>query len=154
MRDEMDETTAELSRLGMTADELARVQVQADLLRADHQFVTTVYDVMFSEYPELRSMFPEDLGAQRARFAEEFAVLMDGLLDLEAFERRGRDLGRRHAARGVRAEHYPKVRDAFVTAVAVHLGEELSAADRVAWTRAFDLIGAVMQKGAEEAATP
>lgn len=138
------------SRFGMPIEDLERVQAQADRLRADHEFVTTVYDVMFTEHPELRSMFPDDLGAQRARFAEEFAAMIDGLADLEAFEERGRNLGRRHARYGVRTEHYPIVREVFVTAVAVHLGEEFTAEDRKAWSAAYDLISTVMQKGAEE----
>ncbi|MBO9521983.1 MAG: hypothetical protein J7518_10645 [Nocardioidaceae bacterium] len=140
--------TDQVTRYGLPGAAMARLREQARRLRGDHEFVVTFYDVLFTLRPELRPMFPEDLGAQRARFGDEFGTLVQALGDPEGFEQRGRALGRRHLEYGVGAEHYAKVRDVLVIAIAAHLGEECTAEDREAWSTAYDLIAVVMQKGA------
>nr|WP_314075453.1 globin domain-containing protein [uncultured Roseococcus sp.] len=86
----------------------------------------------------------EDMRAQGARFiaALGYATAMldrpDRLLPV------ARDLARRHAARGLRPEHYPALREALDWMLEECLAEEFLPPLRAAWRWAFDLLAEEM----------
>jgi nitric oxide dioxygenase len=58
-------------------------------------------------------------------------------------------LGRRHAAYGVREEHYTAVEAALLWTLEQGLGESFTPAVRAAWSRAYTLLASAMQQAAE-----
>src|SRR4051794_37873881 len=91
----------------MTPEQIRLVESSAAslLIRAD-SWSTSFYDHLFTDEPSLRSMFPSDLTALRAKFVDEITELLSLVRDLDAFEVRAARLGAVHVGHGVRAAHY------------------------------------------------
>ena len=62
------------------------------------------------------------MAAQHHKFLLSLLLVMENLNRPETFAPTLRDLGARHAAYGVRPEHYPIVGEALVRTLAAHLG--------------------------------
>ena len=138
----------------MTPEELALIE---DDWRAvgpvADTFAGCFYDTLFEVAPELRSRFPDDLADQRAKLVAELVFLVDAAIaarrfhDLEAFEDRSRQLGRRHVDYGATAGDYPKVEMALRAGHRTCV-EGWDDAHEVAWTKLYRLITEVMVEGA------
>ena len=65
-----------------------------------------------------------------------------------------RQLGQRHGAYGVRAEHYDTVGAALLWTLAQGLGEQFTPEVEAAWTALYTLVASTMQEAAAMAAVP
>ena len=116
-------------------------------------FARHFYDTLFDVAPDLRSRFPDDLAEQRAKLVAELVFLVDAAIaarrshDLDAFEDRARQLGRRHVDYGAAAGDYPKVGMALRAGLRTCVAG-WDDAHEAAWTKLYRLVTEVMVEGA------
>jgi nitric oxide dioxygenase len=129
----------------MPATDVALIRASFAAAAADPAaLAATFYRRLFEAEPGLRAMFPDDLRPQQGKLAAMLAAVVAGLHDWPALAPTVTALGRRHAALGVRAEHYPPVGGARRAALAERAQRPLDTATRAAWGRAFARLAAEM----------
>lgn len=106
---------------------------------------------LFSQHPQLRSMFPADLTLQKVRMAASLSLLFRNIDCLGTLEPILMELGAQHARWGVRPEHYPIVRDALLWAIEQTAQPAWGHQLRADWNEAIGRIAALMLKGAAAA---
>ena len=132
---------------------------QVDLVRAgmaqlsphSDELAGAFYRRLFAARPDLRTMFPADLSAQRLKFAAELEAIVLAIPDFGSFVRRVRDLGARHREYGVAAAHYAVVREALLGALGERLGDAWTDDMEASWRQAYDLVSETMMLGASGA---
>jgi NAD(P)H-flavin reductase/hemoglobin-like flavoprotein len=110
------------------------------------------YATLFLESPELRSLFPAAMDAQRDRL---FRALIDAVRNLgtsEVFVPMLAQLGRDHRKYGVRAADYDAFGRALITALERYSEDVWVPELEQAWVRAYAYIAKTMIDGANEAA--
>ncbi|MEM7425021.1 MAG: globin domain-containing protein [Pseudomonadota bacterium] len=91
--------------------------------------------------PSTHQLFSDtDMHAQRLKFMDTFGLCVRSLNDLEECRPMLEQLGRRHAALGVKEEHYDSVREALLTTIESGLGQILDRHAKEAWTVAYERI--------------
>jgi hemoglobin-like flavoprotein len=113
-------------------------------------FSISFYRHLFSSSPDLRSLFPEDMGSQRRKLVQSLAMMVHRLEDTAALVPMLRNLGARHTSYGARPEHYRLVKAALVAAFAEILGEAFDHRAREAWSKMFDWVEEQMLSGVPE----
>ena len=86
---------------------------QIDLVQSSFKKVVPIagtaadlfYDRLFEIAPEVRSMFPQDLGEQKKKLMAMLGTAVGNLHKLETILPAVKDLGSRHKGYGVTAEH-------------------------------------------------
>lgn len=132
----------------MTPEEISLVQTSLiELSSRSGELTRTFYDRLFELDPAARSMFPEDLDEQRAKFFAELSAIARAISDLDAFVARGLELGRLHQGYGVRFIDYQHGGAALVAALGDVLGASMTPALEAAWRSAYHLVSQVMLSG-------
>lgn len=108
------------------------------------------YGKLFSLEPSAKVLFKGDMKEQGRNLNAMMSVAVSGLAKPEKILPAVRQLGRRHAAYGVRERHYALVGAALLWMLEKCLIEEFTPQVREAWTAAYELLAGAMQ----EAATP
>jgi hemoglobin-like flavoprotein len=108
------------------------------------------YGKLFSIAPELRPMFRSDLRDQGRNLTAMISVAVHSLARPEKVALALRQLGARHAAYGVRDEHYSMVGAALLWMLEETLGEAFTPEVEDAWWAAFRFFASTMQEGALE----
>jgi hemoglobin-like flavoprotein len=103
-------------RLDPDSITLVRASVR-DLRGHEARLAELFYDQLFRMVPEVRRLFPVDMGEQHLRLLHALLSTIDGLDDPEAMERRLLALGADHYRRGVEEEQFLYVPHALVRAV-------------------------------------
>lgn len=111
------------------------------------------YDRLFTDAPETRAMFPEEMDAQRVKLLDEIAAIVDALDHLTDLVSRTSDLGRRHVDYGTTPAHYAIMREVLIGSLGDVLGDELTPATKQAWQSAYDLVSETMMYGASHGPT-
>jgi hemoglobin-like flavoprotein len=132
----------------MTPEDVVLVQ---DTMR---RLAPRFYDNLFRADPDLRLMFSTDPVIQQEKFTDELEMIVVAIADLGAFLRRAGALGARHGGYGVRASHYPLVRDALLATLAEVLDGYWTAAHAQAWRVAYDMVAEAMLMGRAPAPGP
>jgi len=110
------------------------------------------YDRLFDIAPAARGLFHgTDMAAQRRAVIEALTFVVKELDRPEALLPVLRDLGRRHAAYGVRDMHFEAVGAALLWTLAQGLDTDWSPKAEAAWTEAFGIVAAAMRNGASQA---
>jgi hemoglobin-like flavoprotein len=136
----------------MTPEQLERVAATVSRLEADGStFANAFYDELFRRLPDARSLFPDDMGEQRAKLVDELTFLVGAVRDLDGLVDRARELGVRHHGYGVRPAHYRTVEHALLAGMAAVLGDDLDATTEAAWRSLYWLIAETMLEGASSA---
>jgi len=113
--------------------------------RAD-EFCARVYERLFTDAPELRSLFPAEMAAQRRKLFGALVAVVDNLQHPERLIPLLEDLGRRHAAYGAKPEDFDTLGAALLGAIG-DFDEYLQDHARSAWSRAYGHIAQTMQRG-------
>ena len=108
------------------------------------------YCRLFELDPKLRALFKRDMAAQGARIMAALGAVVGSLDRLENILPLLRGLGRRHAAYGVRPDHYATVGQALIWTLAQALGAEFTRDMRRAWIDTYGHLAWTMIAGAEE----
>ena len=108
------------------------------------------YRRLFELEPSLRPLFKGDMTAQGARLMAALRKVVGALDQLERVLPAFRVLGRRHAAYGVRPEHYATVGEALIWTLEQGLGGAFTRETRRAWIDAYAGLAWPMIAAAEE----
>jgi len=104
------------------------------------------YGKLFSLDPKLRTLFKNDMREQGRNLTAMISVAVGALAQPERIALAMRELGRRHAAYGVRAEHYAAVRVALLWVLEKCLAEAFTPEVKRAWSDAYALLAGTMQE--------
>jgi hemoglobin-like flavoprotein len=103
------------------------------------------YDRLFETAPDVRPLFPADLSGQKVKLIGMLATAINSLHQLDAILPAVRDLGRRHRAYGVMAEHYAPVGAALLWTLEQGLGPAFTSEVKLAWGEAYSALAGAMQ---------
>ena len=113
------------------------------------EFAADFYDALFTAHPETRPLFANaDMAEQRKKLMDSLVLVIENLENPEVLTDALRRLGGRHAAYGVRDEHYGMVADALLATFAAHLGPEWTPEVKGAWVDAYDAVSGIMRTAA------
>jgi len=110
--------------------------------------VSLFYDRLFAVAPELRPLFPDELGRQKRKLMKLLTTCVGRLHDFSTLAPGIRELGARHVGYGAKPRHYATVGDALLWALARGLGVAFEPELRSAWRKVYELIAKTMQAGA------
>jgi hemoglobin-like flavoprotein len=131
------------AQVGIVQDSFKRIGPQA--AEASRIF----YDELFRISPELRDLFPDDLGAHKVKFVQMLAGVVRSLDQVATISEEIVDLGRRHMSYDVEDAHFALLGEALLWTLGRVLGSEFTPEVREAWVGAYDMIARVMQEASE-----
>ncbi|MEV4441103.1 globin domain-containing protein [Streptomyces sp. NPDC049577] len=108
------------------------------------------YAILFARYPQVRSMFPQGMDAQRDRLLRALLRIVDLVDDPGNLVRFCGHLGRDHRKFGTLAAHFPPVGECLLAALARFAGPAWTPEIAAAWTKAYGTVAQVMISAAEE----
>ena len=136
----------------MTDEQIALIQTSwAQVEPISETAARLFYDRLFQTAPEVRPLFTSDITEQGRKLMAMIGMVVKALPRLAEIVPNVQTLGRRHAAYGVRAEHYAIVGSALLWTLAQGLGEGFTNKHAVAWNEAYGLLADTMLAGADEA---
>jgi len=113
------------------------------------QLIAAFYQRLFTEHPEVRSMFPAAMETQRERLLNAVIALVTHFDQPENLLPALNSMGRRHEMYGVSLGHYAAVGSALLATLQEFAGAAWSPAYEAAWARAYTFAaGTMMQAGA------
>lgn len=125
----------------MTPENIELVRASFRMLGpALDEFGPVFYGRLFETNPELRTIFPGNIGSQSRALSGMLELIVkmldmqDKLLPLIHY------LGERHAALRVRPEHYPPFGNALMWTLESFLREDFTPATRRAWQEAYQFM--------------
>jgi NAD(P)H-flavin reductase/hemoglobin-like flavoprotein len=110
------------------------------------------YSHLFLSRPELRTMFPVTMAAQRDKLVGALGRIVSNVDQLEEVTPFLMQLGRDHRRFAVVADHYDTVGASLIATVKHFMGSSWSNQLGNAWTDAYNVIADVMVKAAAESA--
>lgn len=137
---------------------IAHLRAAAGPLRASFElaaaapdaFARDFYARLFLLLPAARALFPEDLTAQREKFAQTLATVVAFAEDPASLVIPLRQLGARHRHYGTQPQHYAPVGEALLHTLEARTPGGLDGAARHAWRRLYGWVVAEMMQGARE----
>jgi nitric oxide dioxygenase len=108
------------------------------------------YARLFEIAPQVRTMFPDDLGEQKKKLMTMLGTAVAGLNRLDTLMPAVQALGRRHAGYGVKAQHYASVGSALLWTLEKGLGEAFTPEVKDAWATTYIVLSTTMMNAANE----
>ncbi|MFC4033267.1 globin domain-containing protein [Streptomyces polygonati] len=108
------------------------------------------YAILFTRYPQVRHLFPENMDVQRDRLLRGLLRIVDLVDDPDNLIRFCSRLGRDHRKFGALSGHYPAVGECLLASLERYAGPAWSPELAEVWTRAYGLVAAVMSYAAEQ----
>jgi nitric oxide dioxygenase len=108
------------------------------------------YGRLFEIAPQVRAMFPDDLGEQKKKLMTMLGTAVAGLNRLDTLMPAVQALGRRHAGYGVKAQHYASVGSALLWTLEKGLGEAFTPEVKDAWATTYIVLSTTMMNAANE----
>lgn len=131
----------------MNADAVQRVQEHFERI-GTAGVADRFYSRLFTEYPQLRPLFPPDLDALSRHFTDTLTIVIEHLGRVTAVDTELRALGARHLQYGAQPQHYAVVRDVLVAAIEQQSGSDWNDELRRDWRMAITMIIVPMLHGA------
>jgi hemoglobin-like flavoprotein len=133
----------------MTAEQKALVQQTfAQVLPISEQAAALFYDRLFQMDPGLRALFKVDMKEQGKKLMQMIGYCVGKLDSLDQIVPAVKDLGRKHAAYGVKPSDYDTVGAAFLWTLDKGLGPAFTPDVKAAWTAVYTVLASTMQAGA------
>lgn len=137
----------------MTPEKIAMVQDSFKKVAPISDVAADIfYDRLFEIAPQVRPLFPEDMSEQKKKLMQMLAIAVNGLTKLDEILPAVQDLGRRHNAYDVTAEHYDYVGAALLFALGKGLGDAFTDELKDAWTETYNTLAGVMIEAQQAAA--
>jgi hemoglobin-like flavoprotein len=122
----------------VSPDEIHLIRTSFDKLWSVSRTVTGLfYERLFELEPEAQALFRGDLDEQKLKLMGMIAAIVGALDRSELFDMLVTNLGRRHAAYGVKAQHYGPVGEALLFSLEQGLGPAFTPATRAAWAALY-----------------
>jgi len=121
-----------------------------DFVRAADDAGDQFYARLFDIAPELRPLFPQDIGQQGVKLVSMLGMIVAQLHDYAQLRPLLEDLSRRHVSYGTTPQHYDVVGDALAWTLAKYLGARFDSTVQAAWTRAYRALADAMIEAAPE----
>ncbi|MFE7764356.1 globin domain-containing protein [Streptomyces sp. NPDC057438] len=102
------------------------------------------YALLFVQHPELRSMFPPAMDAQRDRLLKALLTAAEHIDNTPVLVDYLQNLGRGHRKYGTQADHYPAVGECLIGALSRYAKASWNDETEAAWVRAYTTISQVM----------
>ncbi|WP_199876148.1 globin domain-containing protein [Streptomyces sp. Root1310] len=102
------------------------------------------YALLFVRHPDLRSLFPPAMDAQRDRLLKALLTAAEHVDNRAVLVEYLQNLGRGHRKYGTRAEHYPAVGECLIGALSKYADAVWDAETEAAWVRTYTTISQVM----------
>ncbi|MGW0942738.1 globin domain-containing protein [Streptomyces sp. NPDC002623] len=102
------------------------------------------YAMLFVRHPELRSLFPPAMDAQRDRLLKALLTAAEHIDNTPVLVEYLQNLGRGHRKYGTQAEHYPAVGECLIGALSKYADAVWDAETEAAWVRTYTTISQVM----------
>lgn len=102
------------------------------------------YAMLFVRHPDLRSLFPPAMDAQRDRLLKALLTAAEHIDNTPVLVEYLQNLGRGHRKYGTRAEHYPAVGECLIGALSKYADSVWDAGTEAAWVRTYTTISKVM----------
>ncbi len=106
------------------------------------------YRRLFEIAPQLRPMFKNDIEEQAQKLTDMLGALIGMLERAATLYTELRAMGARHAAYGVKDEHYAIVGRALLDMIAEVLAEKFTPEMREAWADLYAMVADTMREGA------
>ena len=133
----------------ITVEERKRVQSSfAQAERLADIVVLSFFQHLFSNAPELRTMFPNEIGAHGRKLFQMLKFIIEGLDEWPTLVPFLQSMGRRCARVGLPDGAYARLETALLQALEGNLGPSLGAADRIAWANLTGSIALTMTTAA------
>jgi hemoglobin-like flavoprotein len=120
-------------------------QVQPVADEAAALFYTRLFDLD----PSLKPLFRGDMKEQGRKLTAMIGFAVNGLSRLDSLQPGLQALGQRHAAYGVRDEHYETVAAALLWTLEKGLGPAFNKEAKAAWVAAYTALSSVMKDAAK-----
>ena len=132
--------------MAFDADRIALLREQLHTLRREApEAPSDFYHRLFELSPEMRPMFrDQDIGEQGTQFMAALGLLVERLAHPEEMRQELAELGRGHAAYGVKPTYFEPMREALIETLRLHLGEAFDAESEDAWRALYDRAAAEM----------
>lgn len=130
----------------MTAQQIARVQQSWRLIRdlEPRSVGDLFYSRLFVEHPELRVLFPKDMGEQQEKMVVKFNYLIARLDRVHEMQDEVGNLAHRHIGYGTIAQHYQYVGEALLWTLQRTLGDDWTPALAADWRTCLDSVSDMM----------
>ena len=129
----------------MTREEAEIVQLTwRSVLPVGDTFAELFYGRLFALDAKLRSLFRDDMVEQGRNLTAMLSVATANISRAERISLALRQLGKRHAAYGVRPEHFALVEDALLFALEHALIDVFTDEVKAAWQAAYALLTSMM----------
>jgi methyl-accepting chemotaxis protein len=113
------------------------------------ELIASFYDQLFTDYPEVRPMFPANMDLQQERLLKAVIALVTHYDQPEALLPALTQMGNNHVKYGVQLDHYAAVGATLLATLRRFAGDAWNAEYEGAWGRAYTFAaGAMMQAGA------
>jgi len=117
--------------------------------RAD-ELADRFYDRLFTKYPQVRPMFPDDVSEQKKKLVAALAMIVGNLRKPEALGQAVADLGIRHIDYGVTRDQYPVVGENLLATLAELAGDAWNPELEQAWADAYGAITQIIYAALDE----
>ena len=127
--------------MDLTPREISLIRASFQQLKGEkggvNPFGEAFYARVFDRMPEARDLFREDMAEQGMQFLSTLHVVVDHLEDIDRIDREISNLGRGHAAFGVRPEQYGPMGEALMDTMRDSLGTAFDEETETAWRKAY-----------------
>ena len=131
----------------MSPEEIATLRLSLVEVRAvGPSAAQAFYAELFRLDPTTKRLFRAPIEQQAETFFHELDAVLSALDDLPAFVARARRLGRLHAGRGVRPEHFVTAGAALEAMLRAVYIDDFTPEFATAWRRAYQMAAQVMQE--------
>jgi nitric oxide dioxygenase len=129
----------------MTPDQIEDIQTSfAKVVPISQAAAGLFYQQLFTIAPEVRPLFKSDMTEQGAKLMATLATVVNGLKTLDAVVPVAQALAVRHAAYGVKPEHYAPVGAALIWTLEQGLKSDFTPGVREAWIAAYNTLSGAM----------
>ncbi len=116
------------------------------------ELVDRFYALLFSRFPAVRPLFPQQMQAQKDKLLASIGLVVKSLRNPDGLKQTLLGLGARHAQYGTQEAHYPAVRDTLLDVMSEMAGNLWTTQLNQDWTDALNWVANVMIEG-QRAAT-
>jgi diguanylate cyclase (GGDEF)-like protein len=135
--------------VALTARDIMLVRTSFSLIVPIQDTLASLfYDRLFVVAPELRPLFPDDLGGQKRKLMKLLTTCIGRLHDFSALAPSIQELGARHVGYGAKPKDYATIGETLLWALAHGLGVAFEPELRSAWGKVYQLLAKTMQAGA------